>query len=285
MKNVVAVIAPGAMGSAIAKRLNDNGATVLTSLKNRSDAARKRALDSGMQDADDIDIASADYVLSVVPPSEALGLAQRLAPHFERATRKALFIDCNAISPQSVTAVSQVITNAGARFVDGCIIGLPPVQGEPGPALYISGPHAQDAMPLAQLGMDMRFLDGAIGAASALKMSYAGITKGLTGIAAAMILAATRAGAAPALREELEKSQPALLKRFSTGLPDMFPKAYRWVAEMREIAAFAESGSGASEVYEGLALLYEALAEDVENDRALIDSLNAFLEPPRSSDK
>jgi hypothetical protein len=140
-------------------------------------------------------------------------------------------------------------------------------------------------MPLAQLGMDMRFLDGAIGAASALKMSYAGITKGLTGIAAAMILAATRAGAAPALREELVKSQPALLKRFSTGLPDMFPKAYRWVAEMREIAAFAESGSGASEVYEGLALLYEALAKDFENDRALIDSLNAFLEPPRSSDK
>jgi Domain of unknown function (DUF1932) len=74
-----------------------------------------------------------------------------------------------------------------------------------------------------------RTIASQIGAASALKMSYAGITKGLAAIAAATVLAATRAGAAPALREELEASQPQLLQRFTKTLPDMYPKAYRWV--------------------------------------------------------
>ena len=69
-------------------------------------------------------------------------------------------------------------------------------------------------------------------------MSYAGIVKGLAGIGSAMVVAATRAGAADALRDELALSQPAILARLEVALPDMLPKAYRWVAEMREISGF-----------------------------------------------
>ena len=41
MSVVVAVIAPGAMGAAVGKRLVDNGAKVLTSLKGRSGSGQK----------------------------------------------------------------------------------------------------------------------------------------------------------------------------------------------------------------------------------------------------
>ena len=87
-------------------------------------------------------------------------------------------------------------------------------------------------------------------------------TKGLTAIAAAMVLAATRAGAAAALRQELAASQPQLLQRFAKTLPDMVPKAYRWVAEMREIAAFVGEDSAASRMYDAFADFYERLAAD-----------------------
>ena len=81
-------------------------------------------------------------------------------------------------------------------------------------------------------GLDTRLVDGPAGAASALKMSYAGLTKGFTALGAAMMLGAERAGCAEALRAELAESQPHFLAWLSRQVPRMYPKAYRWVAEM-----------------------------------------------------
>jgi L-threonate 2-dehydrogenase len=70
---------------------------------------------------------------------------------------------------------------------------------------------ASRALVVRAHGLDIRIVGGGMGAASALKMSYAGITKGLTALGAAMMLGATRAGVAEALHAELAASQPALL--------------------------------------------------------------------------
>jgi putative dehydrogenase len=279
MSYVVAVIAPGAMGSAIGRRLRESGAEVRTSLQGRSAAAIARAQAAGMDDVDDALIVSADVILSVVPPAQALTLARRFAPQLQGAGRKPIYIDCNAVSPHSVAAVGDVIAATGTPFVDGCIIGSPPQAGANGPAFYMSGPHAQSTLALASFGLDVRILEAPIGAASALKMSYAGITKGLTGLAAAMILSADRAGAGAALREELEKSQAMLLKRFTKSVPDMYPKAYRWVAEMQEIAQFADDDSATQAIYLGVASLFERLAQDYGNERTEIGVIEAFLAP------
>src|SRR5689334_19492290 len=79
MSKTIAILAPGAMGSAVARRLSENGARVLTSLKGRSEATQKRAAVSGMVGADDDAIAEADIILSIVPAGEAEALAERLA--------------------------------------------------------------------------------------------------------------------------------------------------------------------------------------------------------------
>ena len=80
MTPVVAVIAPGAMGGAVGKRLVDNGVTVLTSLNGRSEETRARAKAAGIMAAKDDDIARADFILSILPPGDALSLAQRFVP-------------------------------------------------------------------------------------------------------------------------------------------------------------------------------------------------------------
>lgn len=76
----VAIIAQGAMGAGIARRLSDHGVTVLTDLSGRSQASAERATAAGMQAASPRDVARADIILSVLPPSEALTLAERYAP-------------------------------------------------------------------------------------------------------------------------------------------------------------------------------------------------------------
>ncbi len=63
---------------------------------------------------------------------------------------------------------------------------------------------------LNDYGLIVRVLEGPLTAASALKMSYAGITKGFTALGAAMMLAASRGGSAEALKAELAESRPDL---------------------------------------------------------------------------
>lgn len=45
----------------------------------------------------------------------------------------------------------------------------------------------------------------------------------------------------------------------------MFPKAYRWVAEMEQIAAFIGDPAAGATIYEGAARLYDAIAADLVN--------------------
>ncbi|MCP3466674.1 MULTISPECIES: NAD(P)-dependent oxidoreductase [unclassified Bradyrhizobium] len=276
MSPTIAILAPGAMGSAVARCLSENGARVLTSLKGRSEQTAKRAAEAGMIAAEDADIAGCDIILSIVPPGEALALAERLAAVIVRREKKPLVVDCNAVNVDTVLGIEEIIGSAQAPFVDAGIIGFPPQPGSKGPAFYVSGEHARDLAVLKQLGLDLRIVEGPVGAASALKMSYAGIVKGLAGIGSAMVLAATKAGAADALRDELALSQPAILARLSTALPDMIPKAYRWVAEMREIAGFLGPDHPASQIYEGFARWFEHLAEDAKGEGADAALLKAF---------
>jgi L-threonate 2-dehydrogenase len=284
MTPVVAVIAPGAMGAAVGKRLFDGGVKVLTSLQDRSQETVARAKAAGMAAASDKEIAGADFILSILPPGDALALAQRFAPALTASNAKPVYVDCNAINPKTVERVAAAIAPTECPFVDAGIIGQPPKLGDAGPRFYASGAAAQRFTTLREFGLDVRVLDGALSAASALKMSYAGITKGTQAIGAAMMLAATRAGSADALFAELQGSQKELFPWLKRQLGMMPPKAYRWVAEMQEIAGFVGDDPAARELYEGAANFYEKFAEDFENgDKKDAAALAKFL--GKSGDK
>src|ERR1700675_815057 len=267
MTPVVAVIAPGMMGRAVGKTLVDNGVKVLTSLKGRSAETATRAKAAGMAAAGDEEIAACDFILSILPPGDAVALAERFQPALKASNAKPVYVDCNAINPKTVDRVAAVIAPTDCPFVDSGIIGSPPKPGDAGPRFYASGAAAPRFAMLRDYGLDIRVLDGALSAASALKMSYAGITKGTQAIGAAMMLAAARAGSADALFAELQLSQKELFPWLKRQLTMMPPKAYRWVAEMHEIAGFVGTDPAAHELYEGAAHFYERFAEDFEADK------------------
>jgi L-threonate 2-dehydrogenase len=277
MAPVVTVIAPGAMGAAVGKRLVDNGLKVLTSLKGRSQETQARAKQAGIAGASDEEIAASDFILSILPPGDALSLAQHFAPVLKSSNSKPVYVDCNAINPVTVDKVAAAIAPTDCPFVDAGIIGSPPKPGDAGPRFYASGPAAQRFATLRDYGLDIRVLDGALSAASALKMSYAGITKGTQAIGAAMMLAATRAGSSDALFAELSSSQKEMFAWFKRGLAQMPPKAYRWVAEMHEIAGFVAEDPAAHELYEGAAHFYERIAEDFDGDKQDVTALTKFI--------
>ena len=178
MQPIVAVIAAGMMGSGVGQRLVENGIEVRTSLVGRSEATQARAKEAGMVGVSDERITASDIVLSIVPPADALGLAERFAPALRAAAKKPIYVDCNALNPATVLRIARVIGETGATFVDGGIIGGPPKPGSKGTKIYLSGEAAPRVAELAKYGLELPIQPGPIGAASAMKMSYAGITKG-----------------------------------------------------------------------------------------------------------
>lgn len=257
----VAIMAQGTMGAGVGKRLSEKGAQVRTLLSGRSAESAKRAADAAMQPMADERalLDGADFFLSILPPDQAENLAKRLAPALTALPRKPIYVDCNAVSPQTAAKIAAAVAPSGVKFVDGGIIGGPPRPGY-SPAIYASGPAARETAVLRDWGIDWRVIDGPVGAASGLKMSYAGITKGTTAIAAAMLLGAARFGCGEALIAELSQSQPEMLKRMKGSIPGMYDKAYRWVGEMEEISDFHGANKPAADMYAAIARLYQQLA-------------------------
>lgn len=290
MADTVTVIAAGEMGAGIGKRLSERGARVLTSLEGRGSGSAARAADANMQNASDEDIVrQSDFILSVVPPGQAVAIAERFKGPLTGATRTPIYIDCNAVAPKTAVKIAGILDGTGARVIDGGIIGGPPAPNY-SPSIYVSGPLANEAKRLSDYGLNIRVVDGGIGAASALKMAYAGITKGTTAIGIALLLGAARAGCAAELKQEMSESQPQLLQRFSRQIPAAFPKAYRWVAEMEEISAFLGEDPASRDMFLGIARLYERIASGQDGSsanakaelRALLDFTREAPGQPRS---
>src|SRR5258707_8405349 len=234
---------------------------------------------------DDALVEEADFFLSICPPGEAIALAQRLKPALTRARKKPIYVDCNAVSPETAIAIGAVLESSGCQYVDGGIIGPPPPPNGTGTRIYVSGVAAHEVARLSEFGVAFPALDGPIGAASALKMSYGGITKGFTAIAVAMVLGATRAGSASALHKELEASQPHLLAWLTRQVPRMYPKAYRWVAEMEEIGHFLQDGTPSGDTFEAIARLYQDIADIARapSDNDAIAQLSEFFVKPEEA--
>ncbi|MBN9263594.1 MAG: NAD(P)-dependent oxidoreductase [Hyphomicrobium sp.] len=275
-KTTVAIIAQGAMGAGTAARLTSNGVDVVTWLEGRSSASRARAEKAGMRGVDLAGIAAADIILSIVPPSDALALAEQLAPTLKASKNKPLYADMNAVSSAKVEQVAAVIAPTGCTFSDGGIIGPPPRPDTRNTIYFFSAIPADRVAPLAKGGLEVKMVNGPVGAASALKMSYAAIGKGLTALASASILMADKYGAKEALLEELQRSQPNILKGVSWSVPDMFVKAYRFVGEMEEIAEQSGRKSTAA-IYNGIADLYREIAADQDGPKKDVTTLEQFF--------
>ena len=264
MSVTVAVIAMGEMGAGVARRLVERGARVLTNLEGRSAASADRAAEAGVEVVADDQalVAGADFVLSIVPPARAAELALRLRPAIRAASSKAVYVDCNAIAPLTLEGIAAGFATDDLPFVDAGIIGGPPTTEGYTPRVYASGRAAQTFMALNAYGLDIKLMSPKLGEASALKMAYAGTTKGTSAVMVSIMLGAARAGVASALIAEMADSQPGRMEGAVRQLPSIFKKAYRWDGEMEEIAKFLRPEMGGSEIFQGAADLYRELAQD-----------------------
>ncbi|MBN4004046.1 NAD(P)-dependent oxidoreductase [Nostoc sp. LPT] len=289
----VGILSPGDMGQAIASVLNQNGLKTIAALDDRSQRTRQLAAAANIEDVGSLRqlVIESDVVLSVLVPVAAIEAANLVAEVISNVGKQILYVDCNAVAPQKVKRIAQIIESVGVRFVDASIIGPPPrVPGRT--RIYASGKQAVEFQQLQNYGLDIRVIGDEIGQASGLKMSYAALTKGLTAIGTELLIAAHRLGLDEQLWEEVSSSQPELAAILTRSIPSMTPKAHRWIGEMEEIAeTFQEVGLterifyGAADVYRLVkdTSLGKETPEESNSDRPLREIINALSDETASN--
>jgi 3-hydroxyisobutyrate dehydrogenase-like beta-hydroxyacid dehydrogenase len=229
----IGLLHPGEMGAAVGQCLTGAGHEVLWASEGRGPQTASRARGAGL-----IDVGTAaemaeraDIVLSICPPHAALDVAWAVQGF------GGLFVDANAIAPATAREIAGMICDGGGGYVDAGIIGLPPVAAG-STRLYLSGADAEVVRALfAGTSLDARIAGGSATAASAVKMAYAGWTKGTAALLLAMRALARSEGVEDTLLAEWALSQPALADRSLGSARAATVKGWRWVAEMEEIAA------------------------------------------------
>ncbi|MBE0623402.1 MAG: NAD(P)-dependent oxidoreductase [Burkholderiales bacterium] len=264
------------MGAAIGAGLVANGNRVLWVGAGRSAATRRRAENCGLEDAATLAqaVRAADVVFSVCPPHAAMELARAVAA----CAYGGVYIDANAVSAETARALGQVVAAAGASYVDAGIIGPPPVPGASVRLYLCGGSAAQTAALFAGGIMQAIVLDGPVGTASALKVCYAAWNKGATALLAGIRALAEQEGVDAALLDEWKISLPEIPKR-SEMVTLSARKAWRWIAEMEEIAANFEAAGLPSGFHLAAADIYRRLEgfKDAGKPPALAEVKAALL--------
>lgn len=276
--NTVAILSPGDMGHTVGERLKENGLRVIAHLADRSARTWGLAEKVGIEEVESYDalVEEADVVLCILVPAEAAAAAQTVADALRRTGADLLYADCNAVAPQTTIEIGETIAGAGGRFADASIIGPPP-RREGTTRFYASGVHAGELARLEDYGLDVPVISDRVGDASAIKMCYAGLTKGLTALCTNLLVAAEALGIRDALFDEYDMSQSAMLKRMQ-GLPSMPPKSRRWVGEMEEIAATMAGVGMSPKFHEGAADIYSFVGASALADRTPEDPDEPTLE-------
>ena len=240
-KKTVAVLHPGEMGGAVAANLVVRGHRVVWAGAGRSAASRKRAEDARLEDLGTLEraVGAADIVLSVCPPHAAMDTGRAVAALGFRG----VYVDANAIAPETTRAVGRLVEASGASYVDGGITGPPPVEGgRRRPRLYLSGKRSAEIVALFEgCIIEAIALDGPIGAASTIKVCYAAWNKGQQAMLANIRALAQQEGVDAALLDEWKFGGWPDLPKQSETIAGNARKAWRWSGEMEEIAATFEA--------------------------------------------
>jgi 3-hydroxyisobutyrate dehydrogenase-like beta-hydroxyacid dehydrogenase len=254
-KPIIGVLMPGDMGHGIAKVLVENNFKVLTFLRGRSKRTLKLAKEARVINIDNFEnfLKEVDIIFSIIPPEKAFQQAKLITSFSSHIQKKIIYVDCNAISPNTCLKIEKLFNNKHFEFLDGGIVGLNPIVEKGKTRLYISGKNTSKLEILNNKGIIVKSLGSEIGKASAFKMIYASATKGTFALHAATITAASKSKLFDEYVKELEFSKPEILKAMKNMTPKIPLDASRWEGEMYEIAKTFKTLNLTPKFHEGAA--------------------------------
>mgnify|MGYP001453937505 CR=1 FL=1 len=170
-------------------------------LKNLADNPR-------IQIAESADSAALDcqLVLSAVTANEAMAAAQSVMPGISTL---AWFVDLNSVSPATKQQISDIVEQAGGRFVEASIMSPIAPAGTASPILLSGGEASYFEATAKAIGFSgVEVVSSSLGRASATKMCRSVIVKGMEALAIESLVAARHYGVEDAVLASLNNLFP-----------------------------------------------------------------------------
>jgi len=238
------IIGHGVVGSVFSRLLRNHGARVLSydRLLDRQETAssmRKKIEDDGCKACSLAEVlAASNYILSVVTPQSCREVADDVSRSLHGHQ---VFIDLTSTAPAVKRMIGATVTNSGAKFVEGVILGA--VRLLTSPIILLGGPTGDSvALVLQQYGLAARFYSPEIGRASAFKMLRSIFSKGMEAVLVETLVAACRAGLLDEIWEEIRTtlSTGNVEDTLETWIRSHACSAQRRSHEMQEVSQFLE---------------------------------------------
>jgi len=238
------IIGHGVVGSVFSRLLRNHGACVLSydRLLDRQETVsliRKKIEDDGSKACSLAEVlAASDYILSVVTPQSCREVADDVSRSLHGHQ---VFIDLTSTAPAVKRMIGATVTNSGAKFVEGVILGA--VRSLTSPIILLGGPTGDSAaLVLQQHGLAARFYSPEIGRASAFKMLRSIFSKGMEAVLVETLVAARRAGLLDEIWEEIRTtlSTGKVEDTLETWIRSHARSAQRRCHEMQEVSQFLE---------------------------------------------
>ena len=273
----IGVLHPGAMGISLAATARNSGHKTYWVSHQRSPQTRLRAEKQGLVEVQRIAelCEHCSVIVSVCPPHAALEVAEQMC----NCSFKGLYVDVNAISPQHVKQIEQLMSDVGIDFVDGGIIG-PPAWSPQTTWLYLSGPSAGQASNCFSGGpLEVEVMGSEIGKASALKMCFAANSKGTTALLCAIMAAAERMGVREELENQWSRNGSDFARSTVNRIRKVTAKAWRFSGEMEEISSTFQAAGLPSGFHLAASDIYQRMArfKDAEDPPPIEEILAALL--------
>ncbi len=244
MPHCFGIVGHGVVGSVFSRLLCNHGARVLSydRLLDRSETAslmRKKIEDDGSKACSLAELlAASDYILSVVTPQSCREVADDVSRSLHGHQ---VFVDLTSTSPAVKRMLGAMVTNSGAIFVEGVILGA--VSSFTSPVILLGGPAGESAASvLQQYGLAARFYSPEIGRAAAFKMLRSIFSKGIEAVLVETLVAARRAGLLDDIWEEIRTtlSTGKVEDTLEAWIRSHARSAQRRCREMQEVSQFLE---------------------------------------------
>lgn len=279
MSKRIAILFPGDMGAALGERLIENGYEVFTCVEDRGERTSENARRVKFQIAKSLEetVNSANLIVSLVPPTEALGVAKRVASVLDNKIPR-YYLDANSISPASVKEVEKALSESDIMFTDGVFLGSATMLKDK-TTLVISGPSPDVVQNALQDSVRVSVIGDAIGDASSLKMCFSGFNKSLVALFIEIMAAAQRSGQQNEVLGYLREFYPETIDTIERLLTSYPRQRFRRRDEMREVARFIESVDIISPISEGAGQIFERLcavqltSSNYDSEQKLIEEM------------
>lgn len=262
------------MGISVAASAQNSGNQVYWCSTGRSSQSKERAAEYNLIDASNLESLCryCSIIISVCPPHAAEEVANQVLEQ----SFSGIYVDANAISPERAKRIGELVTESGAIFVDGGIIGGP--AWKPSTTwLHLSGPQAAQIAACFSTGpLETNVLNEQIGSASALKMCFASYTKGTTALLCGILATAEKLGVRQQLEHQWTQYGWDLAEEAHQRATRVTAKAWRFAGEMEEIASTFQSAGMPAGFHQAAGEIYRRLAN--YKDRDGIPSLEAVLD-------